>query len=182
MVNIPGITDLFSGETVKEIFGGIDKLNTTAEERATIKANVIRDVLEVRKAELSAQSQIIVAEAQGKSWIQRNWRPLGMMVFITIVAYNYIIRDIVGMFYQNLPELDIPPNMWTLLTVGFGGYVVGRSAEKIATTTAGVNLFTKDKMDRRTNRALLRELKAARKRGDKETVNRILDMIDAEDD
>ncbi|MCS7280543.1 MAG: hypothetical protein NZ583_02795 [Desulfobacterota bacterium] len=33
-----------------------------------------------------------------------------------------------------LPSLEIPPDMWTLLEIGIGGYVVGRSAEKIVKT------------------------------------------------
>ena len=30
----------------------------------------------------------------------------------------------------NVPAADIPPDMWDLLKLGVGGYVVGRSAEK----------------------------------------------------
>lgn len=30
----------------------------------------------------------------------------------------------------NTPPADIPPDMWDLLKLGVGGYVVGRSAEK----------------------------------------------------
>ena len=33
--------------------------------------------------------------------------------------------------------LDIPPDMWDLLKIGLGGYVVGRSAEKGAKAWKG---------------------------------------------
>jgi hypothetical protein len=30
------------------------------------------------------------------------------------------------------PPLVLPPDMWALLKIGVGGYIVGRSGEKIA--------------------------------------------------
>ena len=81
--------------------------------------------------ELNAQKEIIIAEATGHSWLQRNWRPITMLVFVYIVAHNYIIAPLFS-----LQELPIPPDMWQLLKLGIGGYVIGRSAEKIAPTIA----------------------------------------------
>jgi hypothetical protein len=34
------------------------------------------------------------------------------------------------------PRLEVPEGMWTLLTIGIGGYIAGRSAEKVVTTLA----------------------------------------------
>jgi hypothetical protein len=35
--------------------------------------------------------------------------------------------------------LELPDKLWNLLTIGVGGYVVGRSAEKIAESYAKKN-------------------------------------------
>ena len=78
------------------------------------------------QAELNAQAQTLTAEIKGESWLQRNWRPILMLTFTYIVAHNYIL---VPLF--SLPSVEIPPAMWSLLEVGVGGYVVGRSVEKI---------------------------------------------------
>lgn len=75
---------------------------------------------------LDAQARIITAEAQGGSWIQRNWRPITMLTFLVLV-----VCDSFGLLKQPLA-----PQMWTLLQLGLGGYVVGRSVEKTAVPVA----------------------------------------------
>ena len=80
--------------------------------------------------ELSEAASIIRAEAQSGSWIATNWRPLTMLVFVFIIANNYIIAPYLGLFGGASVTLDIPPDMWDPIKIGLGGYVVGRSAEK----------------------------------------------------
>jgi len=82
--------------------------------------------------ELNAQKEVIVAEATGHSWLQRNWRPITMLVFVYIVAHNYIVAPLFS-----LKELPIPPDMWSLLKIGIGGYVIGRSVEKTVPLIVG---------------------------------------------
>ncbi len=100
-----------------------------------LKAEIQTDILTKEysriERELDAQKAIIVAEATGHSWLQRNWRPITMLVFVYIIAHNYIIAPLFG-----LQELAIPPDMWSLLKIGLGGYVIGRSVEKVAPTIA----------------------------------------------
>lgn len=56
-----------------------------------------------------------------------------MLSITAIVVNNYILAPYLqaafGWWWS--VTLDLPPEMWTLLTVGVGGYVVGRSGEKI---------------------------------------------------
>lgn len=81
-------------------------------------------------AQLSAQSDVIKAEAGSSSWITASWRPILMLVFTAIVANNYILAPYLqAMFHVGL-SLALPPEMWDLLKIGVGGYVVGRSVEK----------------------------------------------------
>jgi len=77
------------------------------------------------------QSNIIIAEAQGKSWLQRNWRPLLMLCIIGIVANNYILFPYLNLFFKKAIVLSLPDHLWSLLKIGVGGYIVGRSAEKV---------------------------------------------------
>jgi hypothetical protein len=53
-----------------------------------------------------------------------------MLVFVTVIANNYLIAPYVQAFGGVAVVLDIPQGMWTLLTMGLGGYVVGRTIEK----------------------------------------------------
>lgn len=85
---------------------------------------------------LKAQAEIILAEAKGGR-LQRNWRPMLMMTFMIIIANNYIIHPYLQLFAPGKSlALALPPEMWSLLKIGVGGYVVGRSVEKV--TAGGV--------------------------------------------
>lgn len=76
---------------------------------------------------VSAQTSVVLAEAKSDSFLARNWRPIFMLVIVTIIAWNYMVVPITG-----APHAELPPDMWTLVKIGVGGYIVGRSGEKIA--------------------------------------------------
>lgn len=116
----------------------IDELHTSEEEKLQAKAvlttlenQITSQVLDIQKAEVEARRDIIVAEAKGESWLQRNWRPVLMMLFGVIIANNYILNPWLSAMLSIDVTMDIPPDMWDLLKLGVGGYVAGRSGEKI---------------------------------------------------
>ncbi len=120
------ILNWFTTGVVGEIGKVIDNLFTSDEERIKAKNEVFK-VLQEQQLELQKlQTEIIVTEANG-NWLQRSWRPILMLAFGFIVIY---VKFIAPLF-----ELPIPPlenEFWNLLQLGIGGYVVGRSAEKIS--------------------------------------------------
>jgi|TARA_R110000772_G_scaffold10549_2_gene33667 hypothetical protein len=120
------IFDWFGGTVIKDLLGGLDKLFTSKEEK--IKAeNIIKQILIEKKLELQQmQTDVILAEAKG-NWLQRSWRPILMLSFGFIVIY---VKFLAPVFDLTIPELEI--EFWELLKIGIGGYVVGRSAEKIS--------------------------------------------------
>ena len=85
---------------------------------------------EYSKTVIESQSKIIQAEANSGSWLSQNWRPITMLVFVFIIANNYILYPYLSMFTDKATMLQIPDDMWNLLKLGLGGYVVGRSVEK----------------------------------------------------
>jgi len=54
-----------------------------------------------------------------------------MMVIVAIVAVNYLIFPIISLFLVTPISIDLPIELWNLLQIGVGGYVVGRSGEKM---------------------------------------------------
>ena len=120
------IFDWFGGTVLKDLLGGLDKLFTSKEEK--IKAeSIIKEIIIQKQLELQQmQTDIIITEAKG-NWIQRSWRPILMMAFGFIVIYVKFLAPLLGL---TIPELEI--EFWELLKIGIGGYVVGRSAEKIS--------------------------------------------------
>lgn len=77
--------------------------------------------LDLEREKLAARASLIAAEIGGQSWMQRNWRPITMLSFLTLV-----ILDSFGLLVFRLSD-----EAWLLLQIGLGGYVVGRSAEKM---------------------------------------------------
>lgn len=53
-----------------------------------------------------------------------------MYVFMYIIAQYYILNPIAEFFWPGLKLKDLPPEMWTLLTVAVGGYITSRGVEK----------------------------------------------------
>jgi hypothetical protein len=80
----------------------------------------------VKIAEL--QSKNLQTEMQG-NWLQRSWRPLLMLSLVFIVVNNYILFPYFPAIFSSL---DLPDQLWELLKIGVGGYVIGRSVEKAA--------------------------------------------------
>lgn len=85
-----------------------------------------------------AGADIVKAEASSQSWLTCNWRPMTMMVFVFIIFNNYILFPYCQLFFHAGASLALPPDMWELLKIGLGGYVVGRSGEKIAKALKGM--------------------------------------------
>jgi hypothetical protein len=118
----------FIGEIFKPAADLIDNLHTSTEEKLALKnkLTVIENTMTSKTIEyetklLEAKTSIITAEATGESWIQRNWRPITMLTFLALV-----VCDSFGWLVNPLAA-----EAWTLLQLGLGGYVVGRSGEKI---------------------------------------------------
>ena len=90
-----------------------------------LKFQIQQQLLESKGTELEAQAKIVLAEAQG-SWLQRNWRPLLMVTFAGLVVAHWF-----GFTAENIPE-SVQNSLLNIVMVGVGGYVAGRSAEKVA--------------------------------------------------
>lgn len=107
----------------------IDDLHTSEEETLKIKQAMFKmeqattmKLMEYESQLLTAKTDIIKSEANSASWIARNWRPITMLVFLVLVVLDS---------FSWLPN-PLAKEAWTMLQLGLGGYVVGRSGEKIA--------------------------------------------------
>jgi len=107
----------------------IDDLHTSEEEKLTLR-NQFKDMenqlalrsLKSYEATLEAKSNIIVSEAKADSWLTKSWRPITMLTFLGLIVLNSF-----GLLVNQLNDAA-----WTLLQIGIGGYIGGRSLERIA--------------------------------------------------
>ena len=104
----------------------IDRAIPDKEEAARIKASVTSKVMEFETAELKSAMTAITAEAQSGQWLAANWRPITMLAFVALIVLHWL-----GYTAENLPEEEVLA-LLEIVKVGLGGYVLGRSGEKIA--------------------------------------------------
>ena len=109
---------------VKTLFTTIDKTIDNKAEAEKIKQSIQQQLLSGQLKELEAQASIITAEAKG-GWLQRNWRPLLMLTFAGLVVAHWF-----GFTAPNIPE-SVQNSLLNIVLVGVGGYIAGRSGEKI---------------------------------------------------
>ena len=102
----------------------VDDVVEDKDEANKLKFQIQRQLIETKSSELEAQAKIVLAEAQG-SWLQRNWRPLLMVVFAGLVVAHWF-----GFTAPDIPE-SVQNSLLNIVMVGVGGYVMGRSAEKV---------------------------------------------------
>lgn len=114
-------------DIVDDLVEDKDKAN---ELKAAIRQQVLVQQHDQLVNELEAQSKIILAEARG-GFLQRNWRPLTMMIFVLIVANNYLIFPYISMWTDKAIVLEFPSAFWGLLTIGIGGYIGSKTVERI---------------------------------------------------
>jgi len=129
----------------KEVFSGLvspitslisegiedkDKANAIAFKVQELVAGASERADDYAKDLMKSRASVILAEANGKSWLQRNWRPLMMLWFAILLGMYWF-----GITPDNLTQED-RTNLFDLMKLGIGGYIVGRSAEKVVPAVA----------------------------------------------
>ena len=116
---------------IAPVLGIIEKLIPDKEAQAKAKIELLSLAQAGQLKELEAAMSTITAEAKSEHWIVAAWRPITMLTFVAIIANNYLLYPYLTLFWDSAPMLELPESLWELLKIGLGGYVVGRSSEKI---------------------------------------------------
>jgi hypothetical protein len=122
------ISDLLGGA-----FGLVDDLHTSDEEKLALKAQlltiqtgVVSEVIQAQSKMAEMQGNIITAEAKSQHVLTSTWRPVTMLTFLVLIVLAQLgITD------------PVPMEMWPLLKLGLGGYILGRSFEKTVPSVLG---------------------------------------------
>lgn len=89
-----------------------------------------RNKMQVILTTFAAQAQIVLAEAQSSNWLTASWRPITMLTFTALIVARWF-----GFAAPNLSEAEYLA-LWDIVKLGLGGYVVGRSVEKVVPAIA----------------------------------------------
>lgn len=93
--------------------------------REQLKTAFTSAILENASKMEEAAAGIVKAEAQSVHWLTANWRPLTMLTFVSLIVARWF-----GWDTGNLSEAEAI-ELWGIVKLGLGGYVIGRSAEKV---------------------------------------------------
>lgn len=80
--------------------------------------------------ELTGRAQIVKAEAASEHWLAACWRPILMLTFGGLIVARWL-----GWSAPGISESEVL-KLWDIVELGLGGYVIGRSAEKIVPVVA----------------------------------------------
>jgi hypothetical protein len=94
--------------------------------RAQAEAEIAKQLL-ASSAELErAAGEIVLAEAKSEHFLAACWRPILMLTFGALIVARWL-----GYSAPGISEAEVL-KLWDIVQLGLGGYVIGRSAEKIA--------------------------------------------------
>lgn len=108
----------------------IDRLFPDPAARDAAKLQLLQLQQAGELADLAARSDIVKAEAASSGLLASSWRPIVMLVFTGLIVARWFGWSAPGLSPAEAIKL------WDIVQLGLGGYVIGRSAEKIAPVLA----------------------------------------------
>ncbi len=114
------------GQVAKSLFP--DPADET--KRMEVEKSFAVETMKQAQAIEQAAADIVKAEAQSENWLASSWRPVTMLIFVGLIVARWF-----GWAAPNLAEEEYI-KLWSIVELGLGGYVIGRSAEKILPAVA----------------------------------------------
>jgi hypothetical protein len=96
-----------------------------AQRRAETEQQFAVAVMQQAQAMEQAAADIVKTEAQSGNWLASAWRPITMLTFVALIVARWL-----GWSAPGIGEAEVL-KLWDIVQLGLGGYVIGRSAEKI---------------------------------------------------
>jgi len=116
----------------------LDPLTAALDAGKTILDKIWPDAGEMERSKVqmalaiyAGQAEIVKAEAQSDHWLAACWRPILMLTFGGLIVARWL-----GWSAPNITEAEVL-KLWDIVQLGLGGYVIGRSVEKIVPAIAG---------------------------------------------
>ena len=114
-----------------------DRYFDNKDDKDAFKNAVELEILKNQKESQDLAGSIVLAEAKSEHWLTSAWRPFTMVLFALVIAVNiliipYVVTPILWLLGVPVPEfMMVPDQVWNLIQIGLGGYVAGRSGEKM---------------------------------------------------
>jgi hypothetical protein len=108
----------------------IRRIVPDGEAQAKVEAELSLALMQRAQEIESAAASVVKAEAESEHWLTATWRPIVMLVLTSLIVARWL-----GYSAPGISEAEAL-KLWSIVEIGLGGYVIGRSAEKIAPMVA----------------------------------------------
>ena len=116
---------------IAPVTGLISEFIPDGDKKLELETKIKLLMLENEQQVKNDAASIVLAEAKSEHFLTSTWRPILALVITFIVAMHYAFFPILNQFLDMQLVLDLPEELWTLLQIMVGGYVIGRSGEKM---------------------------------------------------
>ena len=142
MIPLSLVTNLVTGLLNGPVNKALDGYIKDVELRRKLEAELEQQLMSHMGRALEHETSVVLAEVNSEHWLTRSWRPILMLTLLGfIVLVGMVLPLIDGLAGGPVPFNPrwqaLPPEFWQFLSVGVGGYVGGRSLEKIAAQALG---------------------------------------------
>lgn len=88
------------------------------------------------------EQAIVLAEIKSEHWLTRSWRPILMLTLLGFIVFVGLVIPFLDLLVGTPVTFNprwqaLPPQFWDFLSIGVGGYIGGRSLEKVAAQVLG---------------------------------------------
>jgi hypothetical protein len=122
---LPVLGPIF-GQVAKSIFPNAEDELKRMEMQNQIQLALINNGAALEQAAAS----VVKAEAESEHWLTANWRPILMLTFGALIVARWLGWTAPAISQEEYLKL------WSIVEIGVGGYVIGRSVEKVAPAVA----------------------------------------------
>lgn len=109
----------------------LDKIIPDPAAQAEAKLKLMELAQKGEFTEMTTKADIIKAETNSESWLAQSWRPIMMLTFGALIVARWLGYAAPGISQEEILKL------WNIVELGLGGYVIGRSVEKVVPQVVG---------------------------------------------
>jgi len=125
---------LLTGDVLGKITGLVDSYFKKEMTKAELEASIRKTLIDLHGQIAMNQMQIITAEAQGESWLQRNWRPMAGLSLVFVILF-YVLLLPIAVDWFGLPPVRTGDVLLLRVVDGafiaLAGYIGGRGIEAL---------------------------------------------------
>lgn len=104
----------------------LERFVADPDERVKAESKLLEMAVTGELAQFTAAANIVTEEAKSDHWLTSAWRPMVMLTFTALVVAHWF-----GWTADNITD-QVTEKLLSIVQLGLGGYVIGRSVEKTA--------------------------------------------------